>query len=401
MNFLRQGPFAVPLALTPAVVVAADVSPPTEVRQEAAPAIPLAAQLLEGLRASRLPVRIDDIRYLPIDLEFDRPIRVDVGQYLEDHPGVAHLDRVYHRRIGVGQDGGRAGRDWNLVADLQRRQLVSSTTIDGEERTSTSVIVDSALRITRGCVSDPSSRLKPGSARCKRLSGDVRSGAEQSNRTLVSACIQILAGEEVLNPRAQLVRECHLSDDGVDGDLQARPIEVAYGALDDAVVFLIGIDHDGIVHRIGSDPHVLEQPLSGQGRRGPERRCRPRSCGSRMHRRTPRSGTWSGLRSRCRWRSCAPFRRCFELPPCVPRSSKSSLDSAVVVPGAVAVISGQTVLIGGLISYNDQNTKSGIPGLADLRYVGDLLGNSDDARTRSEIIIFIRPQVIRNGVDTR
>jgi general secretion pathway protein D len=71
------------------------------------------------------------------------------------------------------------------------------------------------------------------------------------------------------------------------------------------------------------------------------------------------------------------------------------------VHSTVAVTSGQTVLLGGLISDNDQKTKAGIPGLADFKYIGDLLGNTDGTRTRSEIIIFIRPQVIRNGVDAR
>jgi general secretion pathway protein D len=71
------------------------------------------------------------------------------------------------------------------------------------------------------------------------------------------------------------------------------------------------------------------------------------------------------------------------------------------VHSTVAVTSGQTVLLGGLISDNDNRTKSGIPGLSDFRYIGDLLGNTDGTRTRSEIIIFIRPQVIRNGVDAR
>jgi general secretion pathway protein D len=71
------------------------------------------------------------------------------------------------------------------------------------------------------------------------------------------------------------------------------------------------------------------------------------------------------------------------------------------VRSTVAVTSGQTVLLGGLISDNDQRTKSGIPGLADFKYIGDLLGNTDGTRTRSEIILFIRPQVIRNGVDAR
>jgi len=44
---------------------------------------------------------------------------------------------------------------------------LSTTTRDGENSTLTSVMVESALKITRGCASGPSSRLKPGSARCR------------------------------------------------------------------------------------------------------------------------------------------------------------------------------------------------------------------------------------------
>ena len=71
------------------------------------------------------------------------------------------------------------------------------------------------------------------------------------------------------------------------------------------------------------------------------------------------------------------------------------------VHSTVAVTSGQTVLLGGLISENDQKTKSGIPGLSEIKFLGDLLGNTNGTKTRSEIIIFIRPQLIRNSVNAR
>jgi general secretion pathway protein D len=71
------------------------------------------------------------------------------------------------------------------------------------------------------------------------------------------------------------------------------------------------------------------------------------------------------------------------------------------VHSTVAVTSGQTVLLGGLISENVQKTKSGIPGLSQIQFLGDLLGNTDHTKTRSEIIIFIRPQLIRNSVTAR
>ena len=71
------------------------------------------------------------------------------------------------------------------------------------------------------------------------------------------------------------------------------------------------------------------------------------------------------------------------------------------VHSTVSVNSGQTVLLGGLISENENNTKSGIPGLSEIKFLGDLLGNTDNTKTRSEIIIFIKPRVIRHSVDAR
>ena len=69
------------------------------------------------------------------------------------------------------------------------------------------------------------------------------------------------------------------------------------------------------------------------------------------------------------------------------------------VHSTVAVTSGQTVLLGGLISEQQDNTKSGIPGLNQIQYLGDLLGTTSKNKQRSEIIIFIRPQVVRNSLD--
>src|SRR5215475_3637450 len=69
------------------------------------------------------------------------------------------------------------------------------------------------------------------------------------------------------------------------------------------------------------------------------------------------------------------------------------------VHSAVAVVSGQTVLLAGLISEREQQTKAGIPGLRDIKFLGDLLGNTNATKQRSEIIIFIRTRLMRNTID--
>jgi general secretion pathway protein D len=69
------------------------------------------------------------------------------------------------------------------------------------------------------------------------------------------------------------------------------------------------------------------------------------------------------------------------------------------VHSTVSVISGQTVLLAGLISENNQETRTGIPGLREIKFLGDVFGNTSSTKSRSEIIIFIRTQLIRNSQD--
>jgi general secretion pathway protein D len=58
------------------------------------------------------------------------------------------------------------------------------------------------------------------------------------------------------------------------------------------------------------------------------------------------------------------------------------------------------VLIGGLISETQSRARSGIPILEELPGgVGNLFSTNDRASQRTEIIIFIEPQIIRNSVD--
>jgi general secretion pathway protein D len=69
------------------------------------------------------------------------------------------------------------------------------------------------------------------------------------------------------------------------------------------------------------------------------------------------------------------------------------------VKSSVSVASGQTVLLAGLISETRQGSRSGIPLLDDLPYIGDAFGHNNKSGQRTELIIFIRPQIIRDGAD--
>jgi general secretion pathway protein D len=70
------------------------------------------------------------------------------------------------------------------------------------------------------------------------------------------------------------------------------------------------------------------------------------------------------------------------------------------IHSTIVMTNGQTAMIGGLISEQQDNTKAGLPGLNNIQYLGDILAsNLSKNKQRSEIIMFIKPEVIGNGVD--
>ncbi|WP_165359448.1 type II secretion system secretin GspD [Lichenibacterium minor] len=69
------------------------------------------------------------------------------------------------------------------------------------------------------------------------------------------------------------------------------------------------------------------------------------------------------------------------------------------VRSSVAVSNGQTVMLAGLISDTRSNDRSGIPGVGSIAFLNDLLTSHDSAVNRTEIIIFIKPQIISNAAD--
>jgi general secretion pathway protein D len=71
------------------------------------------------------------------------------------------------------------------------------------------------------------------------------------------------------------------------------------------------------------------------------------------------------------------------------------------VKSTISVASGQTVLLAGLISDEVDRTRSGIPVLDKLPGIGDLFSQQSGTKARTELIIFIRPTVIRDPVDAR
>jgi general secretion pathway protein D len=69
------------------------------------------------------------------------------------------------------------------------------------------------------------------------------------------------------------------------------------------------------------------------------------------------------------------------------------------VKSSIAVTSGQTVLLAGLISETENRQRQGLPILDSIPGVGDAFSHQTTSRARTELILFIRPTVIKDGVD--
>jgi general secretion pathway protein D len=69
------------------------------------------------------------------------------------------------------------------------------------------------------------------------------------------------------------------------------------------------------------------------------------------------------------------------------------------VKSSVAVANGQTVLLAGVIQEQQNLTRGGIPILDQIPKLGDAFSHQNKTNSRTELIIFIRPQIIRDSVD--
>jgi general secretion pathway protein D len=69
------------------------------------------------------------------------------------------------------------------------------------------------------------------------------------------------------------------------------------------------------------------------------------------------------------------------------------------VRSSIAVASGQTVLLAGLMGKTENRSRNGLPGLDQVPGLGVLFSQTHGSAQRTELIIFIRPQIIRNGTD--
>ena len=71
------------------------------------------------------------------------------------------------------------------------------------------------------------------------------------------------------------------------------------------------------------------------------------------------------------------------------------------ISSKVAVRSGETIVLGGLIKDNKTTGKAGVPFLQDVPIVGNLFGTNEVAVNRTELLVVITPRVVRSDIDIR
>ena len=67
----------------------------------------------------------------------------------------------------------------------------------------------------------------------------------------------------------------------------------------------------------------------------------------------------------------------------------------------LAVPSGETMVMGGLILDNGRSSSSGLPFLSRIPYLGGLFGEQTINKNRTELVLFVTPKVVEHEYDTR
>ena len=71
------------------------------------------------------------------------------------------------------------------------------------------------------------------------------------------------------------------------------------------------------------------------------------------------------------------------------------------IQSKVAVRSGETVVLGGMIRENDANSRGGMPLLSDIPLLGALFSTTNNAKTRTELMVLLTPRALENDDQVR
>jgi general secretion pathway protein D len=89
----------------------------------------------------------------------------------------------------------------------------------------------------------------------------------------------------------------------------------------------------------------------------------------------------------------------------VVRTTSSGIDSPTIrqrrIQTTVAVHSGESLALGGLIREADARNRSGVPFISRVPVIGNLFKSKTDTRDRTELLVLITPRVVRNQGEAR
>ena len=89
----------------------------------------------------------------------------------------------------------------------------------------------------------------------------------------------------------------------------------------------------------------------------------------------------------------------------VVETETSGIDSPTIqqrqIESSVAVQTGETIALGGLIRDGKTNSVTGIPVLSDIPILGNLFKTTDDKTQRTELLVLLTPRVVRDTQDAR
>lgn len=84
-------------------------------------------------------------------------------------------------------------------------------------------------------------------------------------------------------------------------------------------------------------------------------------------------------------------------------TTESQFDAPVIstrnVKTRLLIRDGQTIVLGGLTDRQRDHSQSGIPWLSSIPWIGGLFGRVTDVVNETELLLFIRPQVLRTDAD--
>ena len=89
----------------------------------------------------------------------------------------------------------------------------------------------------------------------------------------------------------------------------------------------------------------------------------------------------------------------------VVKTESSTIDSPTIqqrrIQSSVAVNTGETIALGGLIKDHSENTVTGVPILSNIPILGNLFKTTNNEHDRTELLVLLSPKVIKNTSDAR